>query len=138
MELVDVCIYMFVKSSMWQLNTILILCNFPLENPTSPRGVFIWFALDGAFNVQFQVLLKSLLVKVVNHLFISQKLSYIVFSFSSVIKYVPAHYVCSFHKLTILGNWTRKIKILFKSSSSMFFHSHMYFSICIFIVYFIN
>lgn len=53
-----------------------------------------------------------------------------MFSFSSVIKSVPAHYVCSFHKLTIPGNWTRQIKS-FLNHSHLFVHSHVSFPICI-------
>ena len=74
---------------------ILILCNSPLEiPPTSPRGVFIWFALDGAFDVLVSTFVlffwlrwfKSLIHFIV-------VITFMLFSFSSVIKSVPAHYV---------------------------------------------
>lgn len=62
-----------------------------------------------------------------------------LFSFSFVIESVPAHYVCSFHKLTILGNWTRQIKILLLNHRHLcFFHSHIYFPACVCIVYVIR
>lgn len=75
METVDVCIYVFVKRVVCGSRTLYFdsVQFFPRIPPTSSRGVFIWFALDGAFDVQ--VLLMFLLVKVVNHSFISQKLS---------------------------------------------------------------
>lgn len=47
------CLYLCVCKESFVVveHYILILCNSPLEFPTLPRGVFIWFALDGAFDV---------------------------------------------------------------------------------------
>lgn len=94
MELVDVCIYAFVKNSMWQLNTyFFFLCNSPLEIPMLPRGVFIQFALDGTFDVQFQGILHVFLGgKSLIH-FIEVVITFMLFPFSSIIKHVPAHCV---------------------------------------------
>lgn len=53
METVDVCIYVFVKRVVCGSRTLYFdsVQFFPRIPPTSSRGVFIWFALDGAFDV---------------------------------------------------------------------------------------
>lgn len=58
------------------------------------------------------------------------------FFFSVVFQSVPAHYVCSFHQMTVLGNWTSKIKCFFLNHPHVF-HNHFFlfcFTVCIFML----